>query len=117
METCIGIALPDSRGPLSVAVTFVEKIPPVSLVLGLQQGKSYSEIAIVGSKCKCVCVAYHQVVIHTVDGHVLADLGGRNIFCDWGATLSEVGIAHNLSMMSEVGEVLNLSISCSTGEI
>ena len=89
METCVGIALPDSWGPLSVAVTFVEKIPPVSLVLGLQQGKSYSEIAIVGSKCKCVCVTYHQVVIHTVDGHVLADLGRWHIFCDWRATFSE----------------------------
>ena len=89
METCVGIALPDSWGPLSVAVTFVEKIPPVSLVLSLQQGKSYSEIAIVGSKCKCVCVRYQQVVIHTVDGHVLADLGRWHIFCDWGATFSE----------------------------
>ena len=70
METCVAIMLPDSWGSLSVAVTFVEKIPPVSLFLGLQQGKGYGEISIVGTKRKGICVVYHQIVTHTIDNHV-----------------------------------------------
>ena len=52
----VAIMLPDSWGSLSIGITFVKEVSPVSLSLGLVQGKGYSEIGIVFSKSKCVCV-------------------------------------------------------------
>ena len=39
METCVGIVLPDSWGSLSIGITLVDEVSPVSLFLGLEQGK------------------------------------------------------------------------------
>ena len=57
METCVVIMLSNSWSSLSIGITFVEEVSPVSLSLGLVQGKGYSEIGIVFSKGKCVCVS------------------------------------------------------------
>ena len=69
-ETCVGWFLKEGWVSLSIVVTFVQHTPPFSVcVLSLHQGKGYSEISIVGSKSKCVCVVYHQVV-GAIDTHV-----------------------------------------------
>ena len=70
VETGVAVVLPDGWGSLSVGITLVDEVSPVSLFLGLEEGKGYSEVTIVFSKIKCVCVVHDQIT-GTVNCHVL----------------------------------------------
>jgi hypothetical protein len=98
VETSVSIELPDSWCSLSVAVSFMEDISPVTLFLGLEQTELDSEIGVVLSKSKSICMSYFQITLRviTVTGRVCTSrhvLAGRrhnnNVFSLRGSSVRE----------------------------